>query len=208
MCIEEEIYAQDFQLYPVPDHPPGVPVGWWDFGWCFPCLFHTGGSCRKGTKSPGLRCLRWSLSCSTPCYSTPFLAYGVTSDPLLFQRAGAANPHRLGGEGESCQLCHHGCGILITPAGEGRFFEETSEQVRAKQVASTHWSLLLAQRWELCKMPSCWSFYFVGSDIFPPPHCTAKHLFKGPFPLLWHSAQQLWLIKGTACARENGGSSR
>lgn len=92
--------------------------------------------------------------------------------------------------------------------GREGFFEETSEQVRAKQVASTHWSLLLAQRWELCTMPSCWSFYFAGSDIFPPPHCTAKHLFKGPFPLLWHSAQQLWLIKGTACARENGGSSR
>lgn len=114
------------------------------------------------------------MSCSTLSSSTPFHSHGVTSDPLIFQRAGAAKPHRLGGEGESCQLCHRGCGILFTPAGEGMFFEETSDQVRAKQAARTHWSLLLTQRWGLCTMPSCWSFYFAGSGNFPPPHSTEK----------------------------------
>lgn len=114
------------------------------------------------------------MSCSTLSSSTPFHSHGVTSDPLLFQRAGAANPHRLGGEGESCQLCHRGCGILFTPAGEGMFLEETSDQVRAKQAARTHGSLLLTQRWGLCTMPSCWSFYFAGSGNFPPPHSTEK----------------------------------
>lgn len=114
------------------------------------------------------------MSCSTLSSSTPFHSHGVTSDPLLFQRAGAAKPHRLGGEGESCQLCPRGCGILFTPAGEGMFFEETSDQVRAKQAARTHWSLLLTQRWGLCTMPSCWSFYFAGSGNFPPPHSTEK----------------------------------
>lgn len=177
MCTEEEIYAQDFQLCPVLDYPQELLLGGGILDGASPASLILGTAIGSPAQSPQdtpLRCVRWSVSCSTLCSSTPFLAHGVTSDPLLFQRAGAANPHRLGGEGESCQLCHHGCGILFTPAGEGMFFEETSEQVRGKQAASTHWSLLLTQRWRLCTMLSCWSFYFSGSNNFPPPHGTEE----------------------------------
>lgn len=171
------LYAQDFQPHTVLDCPPAAPVGCWGFGWCFLCLFFVGGICRKGMKPLSRissRCLRWSLSCSTPRSSTPFLAHRVTSDPLLFQRAGAANPHGLGREGESCQLWRHGYQILVTLAGEGTGFGKTN--ARAKQAASAGWSLLLMQRWELCRMPSCWSF--AGSGISPPPCCTEITPFK------------------------------